>query len=113
MEEALEQADVDKLSPEAIQAFLDLPEGGEKTVGTYDDSTLIEYFGVYSPMVKSFLITRGRSAAFKEYVGFCSQWMLLQTNTSSVTKIRGSLIIVGWENHDLDWAAITSAGLFW
>jgi hypothetical protein len=37
--------------------------------------------------------------------------MLLQSNPSAVTKIRGSLIIAGWENRDLDWAAITSAAL--
>jgi hypothetical protein len=37
--------------------------------------------------------------------------MLLQTNVSAVMKIRGSLIIAGWENRDLDWAAITSAAL--
>jgi hypothetical protein len=37
--------------------------------------------------------------------------MLLQTNASTIMKIRGSLIIAGWENRDLDWAAITSATL--
>jgi hypothetical protein len=30
---------------------------------------------------------------------------------TAVTKIRGSLIIAGWENSDLDWAAITSTAL--
>jgi hypothetical protein len=37
--------------------------------------------------------------------------MLLQQNSSSVTKVRGNLIIAGWENRDLDWAAITSEAL--
>jgi hypothetical protein len=37
--------------------------------------------------------------------------MLLQSNPSALTKIHGSLIIAGWENRDLDWAAITSAAL--
>jgi hypothetical protein len=56
------QADVDEMSPEAVKAFLNLPEGGEKGVGTYEDSTLTE----------SFLIAGGRSAAFKEYAVFCA-----------------------------------------
>jgi hypothetical protein len=72
---------------------------------------LTEYFGEYSPTAKSFLITGGRNEAFKEYATFCAQWMLLQSNPSAVTKIRGSLIIAGWENRDLNWAAITSAAL--
>jgi hypothetical protein len=62
-------------------------------------------------MAKSFLITSGRSEVFKEYPTFCAQLMLLQSNPTVVTKIRGSLIIAGWENHDMDWAAITSAAL--
>jgi hypothetical protein len=79
-----------------------LPEGGEKQIGTYNDATLMKYFREYSPTAKSFFITNGRSEAFKEYAGFCSQWMLLQTNVSAVTSICGSLIIAEWENRDLD-----------
>jgi hypothetical protein len=93
MEEALAQADVNEMSPEAVRAFLDLPKGGERSVGTYNDCTLTEYFGEFSPTAKSFLIAGGRSAAFKEYDVFCAQWMLLQQNSSAVTKVRGSLII--------------------
>jgi hypothetical protein len=37
LDEALAQADVDEMSPAAIRAFLDLEEGGEKRVETYDD----------------------------------------------------------------------------
>jgi hypothetical protein len=37
--------------------------------------------------------------------------MLLQTTLTTVTKVRGSLIIARWENRDLDWAAITSTAL--
>jgi hypothetical protein len=70
-----------------------------------------EYFREYLPTTKSFLITGGRNEAFKEYATFCSQWMLLQSNPSAVTKIRCSLITAGWENCDLDWAAITLAAL--
>jgi hypothetical protein len=111
MEEALAQVDVDELSTEAVCAFLDLPEGDEKEAGTYKDAVLTEYFGEYSPTAKSFLITCGRSEAFKEYASFCAQWMLLQSNPMAVMKIRGTLIIAGWENRDLDWAAITSVAL--
>jgi hypothetical protein len=111
LEEALVQVDVDELSMEAVRAFLDLPEGGEKEVSTYNDAMLTEYFEEYSPMAKSFLITGRRSEAFKEYAAFSAQWMLLQSNPTAVTKIRGSLIIAGWENRDLDWAAITSSAL--
>jgi hypothetical protein len=71
MEEALEQADVDEMSPEAISAFLNLQEGGEKGVGTYEDSTLAEYFGEYSLTAKSFRITGGRSMAFKDVKVTC------------------------------------------
>jgi hypothetical protein len=78
MEEALAQADVDEMSPEAVQVFLDLSKGGEKGVRTYEDTTLTEYLGKFSPTAKSFLIAGGRSAAFKEYAVFCTQWMLLQ-----------------------------------
>jgi hypothetical protein len=111
IEEALAQVDVDELSTEAVHTFLDLPEGSEKEAGTYNDAILTKYFGEYSPTAKSFLITGGRSEAFKEYAAFCAQWMLLQSNPTAVTKIRGSLIIVRWENCDLDWAAIMSAAL--
>jgi hypothetical protein len=57
------------------------------------------------------LITGGRSEAFKEFAGFAAQWMLLQSNPTAVMKVRGSLIIAGWENRALDWAPITSAAL--
>jgi hypothetical protein len=102
MEEGLAEADIDEMSPEAVRAFLDLPVGCEKTVRTYDDSTLTEYFGEFSPTAKSFLISGERSAALKEYALFCAQWMLLQQNSSAVTKICGNPIIAGWENRDLD-----------
>jgi hypothetical protein len=49
----------------------------------------------------------------KEYATFCAQWMLLQITPSAVTKVRGSLIIAGWENRELDWATITSTALIW
>jgi hypothetical protein len=39
--------------------------------------------------------------------------MLLQQSSYAVTKARGSIIIVGWENRALDWAAITSEALVW
>jgi hypothetical protein len=74
MEEALAQVDVDELSKEAVHAFLDFPEGGEKEAGTYNDAILLEYFGEYSPTEKSFFITGGRSEAFKEYAAFCAQY---------------------------------------
>jgi hypothetical protein len=111
LEEAMVQVDVDELSTEAVRAFLDIPEGGEKEVEPYSDVVLTEYFEEYSPTAKSFFITDGRSEAFKEFAGFAAQWMLLQSNPTAVTKVRGSLIIAGWENRALDWAAITSAAL--
>jgi hypothetical protein len=37
--------------------------------------------------------------------------MLLQTNPTAVTNVRGSLIIAGWQKRDLDWAALTSIAL--
>jgi hypothetical protein len=77
LEEALAQVDVDELSTEAVRAVLDLPEGGEKEAGAYNDAMLTKYFGEYSPTAKSFLITGGRSEVFKEYAMFCAQWMLL------------------------------------
>jgi hypothetical protein len=62
-------------------------------------------------MAKSFLISGGTNEVFKEFVGFCAQWMLLQSNPTAVTKVRGSLIIASWENRHLDWATITSTAL--
>jgi hypothetical protein len=64
--------DIDELSTEAVRAVLDLPEGGSTEVGTYTDAVLMDYFGEYSPTAKSFLITGGRSEAFKEYAAFCA-----------------------------------------
>jgi hypothetical protein len=49
--------------------------------------------------------------AFKEYINFSMQWMLLQQSLYTVTKVRGSIIIAGWENRALDWAVITSEAL--
>jgi hypothetical protein len=111
LEEALAQVDIDDLSTEAVRAFLDLPEGGSSNIGMYTDAVLTEYFGEYSSTTKYFLITTRQSEAFKEYAAFCAQWMLLQTMPMAVTKVRGNLIIAGWENRDLDWAAITSTAL--
>jgi hypothetical protein len=111
LEEAMAQVDVDELLMEAVRAFLDLPEGDETEIETYNNAVLTEYFDEYSPTAKSFFITGGRSEAFKEIASFCAQWMLLQSNPTAVTKIRGSIIIAGWENRALDWAALTSAAL--
>jgi hypothetical protein len=77
MEEALAQVDVDEISMEDMRAFLDLPEGGSPEIVPYTDAVLTQYFGEYSPMAKSFLISSGRSEAFNEYATFCAQWMLL------------------------------------
>jgi hypothetical protein len=71
VEEALAEADVDKMSPEAIRAFLDVQEGGEKGVRTYADAILAQYFGEYLPTAKSFRTTGWWSTAFKEYASFC------------------------------------------
>jgi hypothetical protein len=49
--------DVDELLTEAVRAILDLPKGGAKEASTYNDATLTEYFGEYSPTAKSFLIS--------------------------------------------------------
>jgi hypothetical protein len=86
LEEALAPVDVDELSTEAVRAFLDMPGAGEKEVEMYSDAVLTEYFGEYSPTSKSFLITGGRSEAFKEFAGFAAQWMLLQSNPTAVTR---------------------------
>jgi hypothetical protein len=110
MEEALAQVDVDDLTPAAVQAFLDLPEGGGTEVGSYD-TVMTKYFGEYSSTAKSFLISGGHSEAFKEFAGFCAQWMLLQSNPTVVTKVRGNMIIANWDNWHLDWATITSTAL--
>jgi hypothetical protein len=83
------------MSPEAIWAFLDLEEGGEKRVEMYEDSILTEYFGEYSPTAVSFGVTNSRSMAFKEYASFCIQWMLLQQSLYVVTTVRGNIIIAG------------------
>jgi hypothetical protein len=57
------------------------------------------------------LISDGSHEGFKEFAGFCAQWMLLQSNPTAVSKVRGSLIIASWENRHLDWAEITSKAL--
>jgi hypothetical protein len=72
LEEAMAQVNVDELLTEAVRAFLDLSEGGETEVGTYNDTVLMEYFGEYSPTAKSFLITGRRTEAFNEFAGFCA-----------------------------------------
>jgi hypothetical protein len=69
---------------------------------------MTEYFGEYSSTAKSFLITSSHNEVFKEYAGFCTHRILLQSNPTAVTKVRGSLIIAGWENRNLNWAALTS-----
>jgi hypothetical protein len=111
MEKALAQVGVDNLNPAAVRTFLDLPDGGATEVKSYNDAVMTEYFGEYSSTAKSFLISGGCSEAFKEFAGFCTQWMLLQSNPTAVTKVRDSLIIASWENRHLDWATITSTTL--
>jgi hypothetical protein len=73
LEEALAQVDVNGPSPEAVRAFLELPEGGVTKVRPYNDAVMTEYFGEYSSTAKSFLITGGHNDAFKEYAGFYAQ----------------------------------------
>jgi hypothetical protein len=111
IEAALEQTHVDDLNPVAVRAFLDLPDGGVTEVESYSDVVMTRYFGEYSSTAKSFLISGGSNEAFKEFAGFYAQWMLLQSNPTAVTKVRGSLIIASWENRHLDWATITSTAL--
>jgi hypothetical protein len=106
MEAALDRIHVDDLNPAAVRAFLNLPDGGVPEVECYSDAMMTRYFGEYSSTAKSFLISGGSSDAFKEFAGFCAQWMLLQSNPTAVSKVRGSLIIASWENWHLDWAEI-------
>jgi hypothetical protein len=108
MEAALERTHVDDLNLAAVRAYLDLPDGGVTEVESYSDAVMTRYFGEYSSTAKSFLISGGSNEAFKEFAGFCAQWMLLQSNPTAVTKLRGSLIIASWENRHLDWVTITS-----
>jgi hypothetical protein len=93
MEAAMEQVHVEDLNPAPVRAFLDLPDGGVTEVESYSDAVMTTYFGEYSSTAKSFLISGGRNEAFKEFAGFCAQWMLLQSNLTVVTKVRGNLII--------------------
>jgi hypothetical protein len=72
LEEALAQVDIDDLSPEAVRAFLDPPDGGVMEVGPYKDAVMTKYFGEYSSTAKSFLITGGCNDTFKEFAGFCT-----------------------------------------
>jgi hypothetical protein len=72
MEEALAQVDADDLNPAAVWAFLDLPDGEATEVGIYNDAVMTAYFGEYLATAKSFLISGGRSEAFKEFAGFCA-----------------------------------------
>jgi hypothetical protein len=111
MEATLERIHVDDLNPTAVRAFLDLLDGGVTEVESYSDAVMTRYFGEYSSMAKSFLISCGSNEAFKEFAGLCAQWMLLQSNPTAVTKVRGSLIIASWENRHLDWATIMSNAL--
>jgi hypothetical protein len=99
------------MNPAAVRAFLDLPVGGILEVECYSDAVMMRYFGEYSSTAKSFLISGGSHEGFKEFAGFCAQWMLLQSNPTAVSKVRGSLIIASWENRHLDWAEITSKAL--
>jgi hypothetical protein len=102
MEAALDRVPVDDLNPAAVRAFLGLPDGGVTEVESYSDAVMTRYFGEYSSTAKSFLISGGSNEAFKEFAGFCAQWMLLQSNPTAVSKVRGSLIIASWENRHLD-----------
>jgi hypothetical protein len=111
MEAALDRIHVDDMNPTAVRAFLDLPDEGIPEVECYSDTVMTRYFGEYSSTANSFLISGGNSEAFKEFAGFCAQWMLLQSNPAAVSKVRGSLIIASWENRHLDWAEITSKAL--
>jgi hypothetical protein len=111
MEAAFACVRADDLNPAAVRAFLDLPDGGVTEVECYSDAVMTRYFGEYSSTAKSFLISGGSNEAFKEFAGFCAQWMLLQSNPTAVSKVRGSLIIANWENRHLDWATITSKAL--
>jgi hypothetical protein len=63
--------------------------GGEPEVELYDDSVLAEHFGEFSATVESSRVTGEANEAFKEYVGFCTYWMLLQQNIYAVSKVRG------------------------
>jgi hypothetical protein len=49
-----------------------LPEGGNSDIGLYTDIVLTEYFGEYSLMAKSILISNGWSEEFKEYANLCA-----------------------------------------
>jgi hypothetical protein len=111
IEAALEWTHVDDLNPAAVRVFLDLPNGGVTEVESYSDAVMTRYFGEFSSTAKSFLISGGSNEAFKEFAGFCAQWMLLQSNLTAVTKVCGSLIIASWENRHLDWLTITSTAL--
>jgi hypothetical protein len=111
MEAAMEQVHVEDLNPAAVRAFLDLPDGGVTEVESYSDAVMTTYFGEYSSTAKSFLISCGHNEAFKEFAGFYAQWMLLQSNPTTVTKVHGSMIIASWKNRHLDWATITSNAL--
>jgi hypothetical protein len=111
IEAALDRIPVEDLNPAAVRAFLDLPDGGVPEVDCYSDAVMTRYFGEYSSTAKSFLISGGSHEGFKEFTGFCAQWMLLQSNPMAVSKVRGSLIIATWENRHLDWAEITSKAL--
>jgi hypothetical protein len=80
MEAALERTHVDDLNPAAVRAYLDLPDGGVTEVESYSDAVMTRYFREYSSTTKSFPISGGSNEAFKEFAGFCAQWMLLQSN---------------------------------
>jgi hypothetical protein len=111
MEAALDRVPVDDLNPAAVRVFLDLPDGGVTEVESYSDAIMTRYFREYSSTAKSFQMSGGSNEAFKKFTGFYAQWMLLQSNPTAISKVRGNLIIASWENRHLGWATITSKAL--
>jgi hypothetical protein len=105
MEEALAQVDADEMWAEAVRAFLDLPKGGISEIVPYTDAVLTEYFGEYLPTAKSFLISSGRSEAFKEYATFCALRAVDATAVNTVGCHEGS-----WQS-DYRWMGESRPGL--
>ena len=104
VEAALAMINVEEISSEVVQAYLDLFASDIKEVEPLDHGRIAAHFGEYYTTSKMYKTMGGSIDLFKEFSALFMSVAMLHQNLYAMPKAKGSLLILEFEGHRIDWA---------
>ena len=102
---------MEEITPEAIQAYLDLPDRGLKDVEMLKHERISAYYGEYSTLSKTYKTLGGQSDLFNEWSVLFMTVAFLHQNAYTMPRGKGSLFIAEFQGHRIYWVQWTAESI--